>query len=149
CAAPIELLYGPFGGLPRTRRGADFNRPEAARIPRTRRDPGFGGSSNGRTADSDSACLGSNPSPPATHPRTMTVAELKRLDIETVACVLQCSGNGRGFFDHKPSGTPWTVGAAGCVLWTGVPVRAVVEALGGVVAGGQFMTGTGGEPIPE
>lgn len=28
--------------------------------------PGFGGSSNGRTADSDSACLGSNPSPPAT-----------------------------------------------------------------------------------
>ena len=32
-----------------------------------RRDPGFGGSSNGRTADSDFACLGSNPSPPATH----------------------------------------------------------------------------------
>ena len=29
------------------------------------RDPGIGGSSNGRTADSDSACLGSNPSPPA------------------------------------------------------------------------------------
>ncbi len=28
---------------------------------------GFGGSSNGRTADSDSACLGSNPSPPASH----------------------------------------------------------------------------------
>ena len=28
-------------------------------------DPGIGGSSNGRTADSDSACLGSNPSPPA------------------------------------------------------------------------------------
>ena len=28
-------------------------------------DPEFGGSSNGRTADSDSACLGSNPSPPA------------------------------------------------------------------------------------
>ena len=27
---------------------------------------GLGGSSNGRTADSDSACLGSNPSPPAT-----------------------------------------------------------------------------------
>src|SRR4029079_4453958 len=29
-------------------------------------DPGNGGSSNGKTADSDSACLGSNPSPPAT-----------------------------------------------------------------------------------
>ena len=31
-------------------------------------DPGIGGSSNGRTADSDSACLGSNPSPPANFP---------------------------------------------------------------------------------
>jgi hypothetical protein len=28
-------------------------------------DPSLGGSSNGRTADSDSASLGSNPSPPA------------------------------------------------------------------------------------
>lgn len=81
-------------------------------------------------------------------PRTMTVAELKTIGVETVASVLQCSGNGRGFFDHKPSGTAWTVGAAGCVLWTGVPVRAVVEALGDLVAGSQFMTGTGGEPIP-
>ena len=33
----------------------------SARQPR----PRFGGSSNGRTADSDSASLGSNPSPPA------------------------------------------------------------------------------------
>ncbi len=29
------------------------------------------------------------------------------------------------------SGTPWTVGAAGCVIWSGVPLKAVVEALGG------------------
>ena len=28
--------------------------------------------------------------------------------------MLQCSGNGRAFFPSKPSGTPWTVGAAGC-----------------------------------
>jgi hypothetical protein len=33
-------------------------------VPRGKPRPG-GGSSNGRTADSDSACLGSNPSPPA------------------------------------------------------------------------------------
>lgn len=83
-------------------------------------------------------------------PRSLTLAELKTLGVETVATVLQCSGNGRGFFPHKPSGTPWTVGAAGCVLWSGVPVRNVVEALGGVAdASFTFMTGTGGEVLPE
>jgi sulfite dehydrogenase len=41
------------------------------------------------------------------------------------------------------------VGAAGCVLWSGVPVRALAEALGGVAGGMKFMTGTGGEKLPE
>jgi DMSO/TMAO reductase YedYZ molybdopterin-dependent catalytic subunit len=81
--------------------------------------------------------------------RTLTVAELKTLGVETVASVLQCSGNGRAFFDHKASGTPWTVGAAGCVLWTGVPVRRVIEALGGLDKSAKFMTGTGGESLPQ
>lgn len=63
-------------------------------------------------------------------PRKLTLRELKTLSLETVAMVLQCSGNGRGFFPSKPNGTPWTVGAAGCVVWIGVPVRAVAEALG-------------------
>ena len=83
------------------------------------------------------------------NPRKITVGELKTLGLETVAMVLQCSGNGRGFFPSKPSGTAWNVGAAGCVLWSGVPVRAVVDALGGVQGGMRFMTGTGGEKLPE
>lgn len=82
-------------------------------------------------------------------PRKLTVAELKTMGLETLAMVLQCSGNGRGFFPHKPSGTKWTVGAAGCVVWSGVPVRAVTEALGGVNDGNAYMTGTGGEKLPE
>ena len=82
-------------------------------------------------------------------PRKVTVGELKTMGLETVAMVLQCSGNGRGYFPSKPSGTGWTVGAAGCVVWSGVPVRAVVEALGGVEKGGIYMTGTGGEKLPE
>ncbi|CAG1019344.1 sulfite dehydrogenase (cytochrome C) [Burkholderiaceae bacterium] len=83
------------------------------------------------------------------HPRALTVGQLKSMGIETVATVLQCSGNGRGFFPSKPSGTPWTVGAAGCVVWSGVPLRAVVEALGGVSPGMAYLTGTGGEKLPE
>jgi sulfite oxidase len=82
-------------------------------------------------------------------PRALSLRELKALGIESVATVLQCSGNGRGFFPSKPSGTPWTVGAAGCVVWTGVPLRAVAQALGGVADGMRFITGTGGEKLPE
>jgi sulfite oxidase len=63
--------------------------------------------------------------------------------------VLQCSGNGRAFFDHETSGTQWSVGAAGNVVWTGVPVRDVVAAMGGVADGMDWLTGTGGEEIPE
>jgi DMSO/TMAO reductase YedYZ molybdopterin-dependent catalytic subunit len=82
-------------------------------------------------------------------PRTLTVGELKALGLETMATVLQCSGNGRGYFPSKPSGTKWQVGAAGCVIWSGVPVRAVVAALGGLAEGARFMTGTGGEKLPD
>lgn len=82
------------------------------------------------------------------NPRTLSVAELKTMGVETVAMVLQCSGNGRGFFPHKTSGTQWKVGAAGCVIWSGVPVRYVVAALGGPVAGMNYLTGTGGEKLP-
>jgi len=82
-------------------------------------------------------------------PRKLTLRELKAMGLETVATVLQCSGNGRGFFPSKPSGTPWTVGAAGCVVWSGVPLREVAQALGGVADGMAFITGTGGEKLPE
>ena len=83
-----------------------------------------------------------------TSPRKMSVAELKRLGLASVAMVLQCSGNGRGFFAHKASGSQWKVGASGNALWSGVPVKAVVTALGGVRGGMRYMTSTGGETIP-
>ncbi|MEM8711451.1 MAG: sulfite oxidase, partial [Planctomycetota bacterium] len=82
-------------------------------------------------------------------PRSMTVADLKSLGSRTIAAVLQCSGNGRKFFEHGPSGSPWGVGAAANVLWTGIPLKTVIDELGGVDGGGkQFITGTGGEAIP-
>ncbi len=81
-------------------------------------------------------------------PRSFTVGELKKMPSETVTMVLQCSGNGRGMFPSKPSGTPWQTGAAGCVMWTGVPVRELVKHLGGAAAGTVYLTGTGGEKLP-
>jgi sulfite dehydrogenase len=82
-------------------------------------------------------------------PATLSVRELKSLGLQTVATVLQCSGNGRGYFTTNPSGTKWQVGAAGCVIWSGVPVRTVVAALGGLADGARFITGTGGEKLPD
>lgn len=81
-------------------------------------------------------------------PRTFTLAELKKMPTQTVTMVLQCSGNGRGMFPSKPSGTGWLVGAAGCVMWTGVPVRELVRMLGGADAAAKFLTATGGEVLP-
>jgi DMSO/TMAO reductase YedYZ molybdopterin-dependent catalytic subunit len=83
------------------------------------------------------------------NPGKMKVGALKEIGVTTVAAVLQCSGNGRGFFSHKASGSPWLVGAAGNVVWSGVPLRAVVDAMGGVAEGRKFITGTGGEEIPK
>lgn len=82
-------------------------------------------------------------------PRSLTLRELKRLGIVTIASVLQCSGNGRGYFTHDPSGSPWQVGAVANVFWTGVPVKAVVDALGGPATGVRFVTGTGGDELPK
>lgn len=81
--------------------------------------------------------------------KELTVAELKKTGLETVATVIQCSGNGRSFFSHNASGSQWGVGAAGCVIWSGVPIRKLVSKLGGTASGMNFMTATGGEEIPE
>ncbi|PWS38540.1 sulfite oxidase [Falsiroseomonas bella] len=83
------------------------------------------------------------------NPRRVALRELKAMGVESVAAVLQCSGNGRAFFDHKASGTQWRVGAAGNVMWSGVPLRAVAEAMGGVADGMRFITARGGEDIPQ
>jgi sulfite dehydrogenase len=83
-----------------------------------------------------------------TNPRTLTLSDLKDIGLSSVAMVLQCSGNGRGFFEHKASGSQWKVGAAGNTLWSGVPVKDVVAALGGMRDGMRYMTSTGGETIP-
>lgn len=87
-------------------------------------------------------------------PATLTVADLKRIGLASVATVLQCSGNGRKYMQdrlqpgQKIAGTPWTIGAAGCAIWSGVPLKAVIESLGGAAAGVRFVTGTGGEELP-
>ena len=74
------------------------------------------------------------------NPRTFTLGQLKKLGHTTMATILQCSGNGRGFFEHKVRGSQWKTGAAACVFWTGVPVKVVVDACGGIDRDAVFIT---------
>lgn len=83
------------------------------------------------------------------NPRNLTVGELKKMPFETVISILQCSGNGRKFFKHGPSGSPWATGAAACPVWTGVLVKDVIDLLGGTVDEAKYMTSSGGEILPE
>ena len=80
---------------------------------------------------------------------TLSLAELKGLGLQTESSVIQCSGNGRAFFGHDPSGSNWGVGAAGCSMWTGIRVSTLAAHLGGAVATAKFLTSTGGEELPE
>ncbi|MCS7058520.1 MAG: sulfite oxidase [Meiothermus sp.] len=63
-------------------------------------------------------------------PFKITVEELSRLPQTEVTTVLQCSGNGRTFFNPRPSGNPWTYGGIGQVVWRGVLLKTLLEAKG-------------------
>lgn len=80
---------------------------------------------------------------------SLTLAELKAMPVHVEAAVMQCSGNGRAYFPHKPSGSQWETGAAGCALWTGVRVSDVIAHFGGPSDGKLFLTATGAEILPE
>ena len=85
------------------------------------------------------------------HEHKISLSELKMLPISHETMVLQCSGNGRGFFEHGASGSQWKTGAAGCVIWTGVRVRDLVEHLDIEIdtTKQKYLTATGGDPLPE
>lgn len=64
-------------------------------------------------------------------PLELSIADLKK-DFEVVkqAMVIECAGNGRGFFDPPASGGQWTYGAVACSEWTGVRLADVLKAAG-------------------
>jgi DMSO/TMAO reductase YedYZ molybdopterin-dependent catalytic subunit len=79
------------------------------------------------------------------NPGSITLAELKRMPRVVSPVVLQCAGNGRGYFPNHQSCAPWGVGAAGLGLWGGVLLNEVVARFGGPAPGMRFLTATGSE----
>jgi len=63
-------------------------------------------------------------------PLKLTLADLNLLPRADVTCVLQCSGNGRNWFDPPVPGVQWRYGAVGNARWSGVRVRDVLSRAG-------------------
>ena len=64
-------------------------------------------------------------------PMTLSIADLKeRFEVVIQQLVIECSGNGRAFFEPSASGNQWTSGAVACSEWTGVRLADVLQAAG-------------------
>jgi sulfite oxidase len=62
-------------------------------------------------------------------PRTVTIADLEKMDQVKRVSVLQCAGNGRSYYaaKEKVAGGQWKNGGMGNVEWEGVPLRQFLE----------------------
>jgi DMSO/TMAO reductase YedYZ molybdopterin-dependent catalytic subunit len=77
----------------------------------------------------------------------LTLAHLKAMPQRTITAFLECSGNSRSRFPADPKaveGTNWGNGAIGNAVWTGVPLREVLE-LAGVRDGAVEVVSQGGD----
>jgi DMSO/TMAO reductase YedYZ molybdopterin-dependent catalytic subunit len=61
---------------------------------------------------------------------SLTLSDLPRFEEVTVTAVVQCSGNGRAFFQPRAGGVQWRKGAVGNARWTGVRLRDVLAKAG-------------------
>src|SRR5580693_8804902 len=53
------------------------------------------------------------------HPLTLTLDDLKKFPQSMQVVTLECSGNGRAFYDPPMAGAQWEKGAVGNAKWTG------------------------------
>jgi len=60
----------------------------------------------------------------------LSIADLRKMRVTEVTCVLQCAGNGRGLYTPTVPGVQWRYGAVGNARWKGVAVKDVLERAG-------------------
>ena len=54
---------------------------------------------------------------------TFTIEDLRRLPSAEIVSVLECAGNGRGFYEPSVPGLQWGHGAVGNARWRGCGLR--------------------------
>ena len=67
---------------------------------------------------------------------------------ETVTHTMQCSGNGRSYFEPQVGGNQWSFGAVGNTVWTGTPVSEILDQYGADTSDGMWLSVMGGD-APE
>ncbi|TXM69256.1 molybdopterin-dependent oxidoreductase [Methylobacterium sp. WL120] len=83
-------------------------------------------------------------------PVALSLADLKRMAPMEVVAVNQCSGNSRGFVEPRVAGGQLGNGAMGNARWTGVSLKAVLDAAGMKAGAVQVaFDGLDGPVIPE
>ncbi|WP_231186661.1 sulfite oxidase [Haladaptatus sp. DYF46] len=76
----------------------------------------------------------------------LSVEEIRHdYQTDSVVHMMECSGNGRGYFDPDAEGDQWTVGAVGSAVWTGTPVRAILDDYDAATDEGLWLSVMGGE----
>lgn len=63
-------------------------------------------------------------------PVELSLADLRRLPQQTLPAVIECTGNGRGFYSPKVPGIQWGRGAIGNAEWTGPRLADVLKLAG-------------------
>ena len=61
---------------------------------------------------------------------SLNLSDLQQFPQVTVAATLECAGNGRGFFNPKVPGIPWTSGAIGNAQWKGIRLNEILRHAG-------------------
>lgn len=72
-------------------------------------------------------------------PLSLSYRELRRFPAASVVSVLECAGNGRGFFRPQVPGIQWERGAVGNARFAGVPLRDLLLPAGVKPAGRHVM----------
>jgi DMSO/TMAO reductase YedYZ molybdopterin-dependent catalytic subunit len=63
-------------------------------------------------------------------PLRLTMADLRARPVVSMPVVMECAGSGRAHLAPRPVSAPWHDEAIGCAVWTGTPLRALLEEAG-------------------
>ena len=80
-------------------------------------------------------------------PLTLTMDDVRRLPAVELVSVLECAGNGRGFYEPSVPGLQWTNGAVGNGRWRGVRLADVLKRAGVKPSAKEILFGGADVPI--
>ena len=63
-------------------------------------------------------------------PLTLSYSELVSLPEQDLTVTIECAGNGRSYFSPNAEGEQWSYGAVGNAVWTGTPLRTILDMTG-------------------